>query len=1187
MNRYEEEIVTAQYADDPNDLLPPHAADPNSNGLSLGCILSIIAGIVFSLLLVVAAIGFSYFVWSSKKQNQAIAAKEPTVAVESLNANSLAEAVEVFDGDDRVKQVDIESHPDFAGINLLFQKCSEAGDWDDAETIYPYFDFKRYSREICGVSETIRFFQAYEQREIDRAVRNFGVFIPPFSKWEFVEIQQLSPNERLVYAQIQLSYDVTVKRCRVWVTKNRFAGWKIYDWEEMSSLCRASSEAAILIAEPNTIYKNTFNQYYELLETDLTETSSDAEYDRILRKCEGLMLNPKIQPSVLLNVGEYWSSIDKPKEVLRCVSKIQNKDLIPEVYRLEGNAYKELEDYESAVEKYELFIEQVGVHSDVLQSLIDCYEELDDQDKQQAYQLERFSAWPASSCYFDAREVLAFYKDEPEKLFNAIARSPESEEIFRRCFDQLAGNPFALPELTLAKEHFDKSDLQAPLLKQRVSAWLVMAEGNRDEFQRLMVDVFEQDSETYVDEKWTEAVEYGYYRKLLDTTSDKTAAFEAMARIYLFGDWYGSETDFASICDASFQLIPENRYAIYFKAYQFFQAGEFSKAMPLFKSIDGKMDGDFEYLNNSITKWRLISLLVQKQFSEALELAKQKDSVQMLLKVSIEQDSPEMLDMISDKDLEEPARLLLKGLRALEKNQNKLAVKHLSSYLKNEETSYGLTNAAIAGLVKARPKNSALTFFKNNSTYSVYRYFADTLEQNRDWQALEDLSGTALKLLKREFKDNSYAERSILGSLSEAQWRQQKYGSILKRYKALGDKQELEDARVVLWAACKASDFKLARQICEKNSTGYSYETDKALVAAFEGDVQAFSAEAKEITPYSRAGLGVTLLGLGVDDQFRRLLYQDSKAVNIEYWNDNSKSIDAVFPSEWEITDDQIQSALTQLSKATGQKFEMVKTPTPKDGQPELWAAKSNNYGVMIEAKQIDDGEFSGFASSAASRRTRKTLVGRHQQVAVKAFPITGQKTDSQSRNKKSKSARISKQDSAASDQLAASLLVSIADQPPLALRSVGGWSDDEVSFERIKAKAEGKAYKNLASIDTFYSYRLDATESDFTFEKLEFQKGLAQVFQQFQNSADLKKEFLVTVEHGNIAAEKIQVKLDEEFELLSYNQGATFTGTVAKQSEPFGIFKTGDRLEFTDGQIDQWKLKLADKVQSGQRKKK
>ena len=94
----------------------------------------------------------------------------------------------------------------------------------------------------------------------------------------------------------------------------------------------------------------------------------------------------------------------------------------------------------------------------------------------------------------------------------------------------------------------------------------------------------------------------------------------------------------------------------------------------------------------------------------------------------------------------------------------------------------------------------------------------------------------------------------------------------------------------------------------------------------------------------------------------------------------------------------------------------------------------------------------------------------------------------------------------------------------------------------------------------------------------------MANAFQQVQNSSDANKEFSATVEYANVSVEIIQVKLDEAFELASYDQGATFTGTVTKQSDPFGIFKTGDRLEFTDDQIKQWKLKLGDEVQSGQR---
>ena len=210
----------------------------------------------------------------------------------------------------------------------------------------------------------------------------------------------------MVYAQVQSYGDV--ERCRVWVTKNRFAGWKVYDWEGVSDLCRSSTEAAWLIEEPNANYTNAFNKYYELMETDLTQADSDAEYARILKKCVELRLNPKIRPSVLLIIAEYWLRFGRPEEALRCVSNIQNKDLIPEAYRLEGNAYKELKDYEAAVESYELFVEQVGSHSDVLQSLVDSFEELGDEEQQQAYQLERFKAWPASSCYFEVGEVLAF-----------------------------------------------------------------------------------------------------------------------------------------------------------------------------------------------------------------------------------------------------------------------------------------------------------------------------------------------------------------------------------------------------------------------------------------------------------------------------------------------------------------------------------------------------------------------------------------------------------------------------------------------------------------------------------------------------------------------------------------------------------------------------------------------------------
>ena len=1170
MNRYEEEIVTAQYAEEPNDLMPPHNADSNSGGLSLGCILSIVAGVFFCLLLLAAAVGFSYFVWSSKKQNQIAIADEPTITVTSLDENSLAEAVEVFDGTGRAKNADIESHPDFRGVNLLFKKLSKAGDVDDIEAVYPYFDFKRHAKDVAAVSETKSYFRQYTQRDIDEAVRDFGVYIPPFSKWEIAKIQQLSSNERLVYVQVQSYGDV--ERCRVWVTKNRFAGWKIYDWEGVSDFCRASTEAAWLIAEPNANYSDAFNKYYELIETDLSETDSDAEYARILKKCEGLRLNPKIRPSVLVNVGEYWLSFGKPKEALRCVSKIQNKDLIPEVYRLEGNAYKELEDYEAAVESYELFVEQVGVHSDVLQSLVDCFEELGDEEQQQAYQLERIKAWPASSCYFEVGEVLAYYKDEPEKLFNAIARSSQSEEIYRKCFDQLTGNPFALPELRLVKEHFDKSDLQGPLLGQRAAAWIAMAEGNRDEFQRLMVGVFEQDAESDIYGKWIEAVEYDYHRKLFDTAQDKTAAFNEMVKVYLFNDWYRSEADFESICETAFELMPENENAIYFKAFQFFEAGEFNKAMSLFETVDGKMKGDFEYLNNLITKWRLVSLLNQKQFSKALELAKQKDSVQQLLEISIAQDSPEMFDRISGKDLEKPADLLLKGVRALEKNQNKSAAKYFSSYLKSDETSYGLANTAMAGLVKAQPQTSALVILQKNPSYSVYRYLAGILEKNKDWQMLETLAKAALKLLKSELKESSYSERYVLENLNEAQWRQQKYGSILKRYKKLGDKQELDDIRTVLWAACKEKDFQLARQICEKNSGSYGSQGSEALIAAFEGDMQAFSAAVKEITPYRRTVLGETLIELGVDDRFRESLRQSSEAVNIEYGNDNLKTIDVVFPAKWGLTDVQFRSALTELSELASQKFELI--TAPNTGRTQRWLAKSNRCGVIVEAKQLNDSEFSGFADSAVKRRIKKTLSSNHQQVTVSVFPITGKPT----------SDRSSKQVYVDYDQLAASLLVSIADQSPLALRSVGAWSDNPALFERVKAFAEGKAYKKLASIEGYYAYELDASEDDGFVEKLRFQKELANAFQQVQNSSDANKEFSATVEYANVSVEIIQVKLDEAFELASYDQGATFTGTVTKQSDPFGIFKTGDRLEFTDDQIKQWKLKLGDEVQSGQR---
>ncbi len=1173
MNRYEEEIVTAQYADDPNDLLPPNGSNPNSGGMSVGCILAIIAASMFCLVIAVVVVSVAYVTWDSKRQNRQAANEFNGLAGEamvtkSLTADSLAAAVEVFDGADR-EQNAVQTDADFKGIEKLFQKVADASDWSDTEAVYPYFDFKKHAEVVRNSPETRSFFRQYGRREVENAVRDFGVYIPPFSAWEIAAIETLSPNERLVYVQVQLVYDTTVKRCRVWVTKNRFAGWKVYDWEEVSDLCRASIEAANLIAEPNASFSKAFNRYYDYIETDLQEDVSQAQRASILRKCEGLKLNPKIQPGVLLNVGSYWESYGEPEQALRCLDKIKNKDQIPEVYRLEGTAYEAMEDYEAAIEKYQLFIQRVGVHSDVLQSLVDCYEELGNHDQQQAYQLERFQAWPASSCYFDAVETLTFFENDPDRLFKAIDRSPESIELYKSLLEQLGGNPFALPKMQLVKKYFDESGSNETSLGQRVTALLALADGDRDKFNQLMIDRFKQDPETDVDEMWELAVDYEFHRELFDALEDKEAAFKQVVEIYLYGDWYGSEESFDSICDSYFASHPADKFAIYFQAYRLFLAGKFDSALPMFESIEGRMDGEFKYLNDNITEWRLTILLNQKKHSEALKLAKKEDAVQKLLVVAVEQDAPEMFGKIEVTDLEDASGYVLRGLRSLEKKQLNLATGYFAKFLKLDEIDYRLERLAIEGLIKSQSKASPTAILKKAPTWRMYSFLAGVLAKNQDWKTLESLAVDASKLLKAEFEESDYAKRRVLENHFEALWNQQKYALILKKYKSLGKDVDLNSRHLVFWAAYKQNDLRLARKVCQLEDDDYGDASDSALLAAFEGDLKAFKTEASKLESYSKANLGEKLMRLQIGGRFRRVLYQQAGPVDIDYSNYNVESIEAVFPADWSIDVKQLNVGLSAMKVLTGKRF--VLTPLADTGQGGKWAAKSECCGVLIELKPGNNSSDSGWASSPLVRRIQPLLASDHQHFAVSVFPIVNEKR-AQGKSPVNYSA------------LASAFFIAINDDSSLAVNSGNGWSDQEEAIARLASIAKEKAHKSLVSIKTVYSFVGEDDGVLYSPEKLGFQKELAEACQRFQNSTETEKSFSATIQYEDAFVEDIEVKLDEGFELNSYGSGATFTATVTKQSTPFGIYQVGDRLEFADSQIERWKLKIGDDEKVGQR---
>jgi tetratricopeptide (TPR) repeat protein len=257
-------------------------------------------------------------------------------------------------------------------VRPLFDALGAALRGQDADRIAAQFDAERMVNEVAAAGGGLPVRTARERRQFSTGLRQgIGKSLAergPVFQWDATEVRnvkKLNNDEAVVIARHQQANHGTMKM-RWWVTR-RNGGWRVYDFEDLDTASRASSEITSLLGHaPGRAMEvaRAVKTVGEAIQAVVQDDVDGAE--KKLAQVQGVQLPPRFESirrlahgMVLLHRGKFEEALKVLEEAHRLQPDLPLADL------LRGVALNRLGKPDQALEHLRAYRDLLGEDADV------------------------------------------------------------------------------------------------------------------------------------------------------------------------------------------------------------------------------------------------------------------------------------------------------------------------------------------------------------------------------------------------------------------------------------------------------------------------------------------------------------------------------------------------------------------------------------------------------------------------------------------------------------------------------------------------------------------------------------------------------------------------------------------------------------------------------------------------------
>ena len=719
---------------------------------------------------------------------------------------------------------------ELAQIEKLIALVSSLADDEVNPDLHECIDFVRYAREARRNPEAKRL--AFFGNSVFAAtVRQRTVGPIPFSQYRIFEIETISEDERKVTLQTWGTYE-NVSPYVWWVARADNNNWKLYDWEPVEFGVRDTKESAVLLGEDNLQRIRAYETYVDAVVDYVEETDdlSDSAKQNLL-DCQSLPYHKALKDSTLYNIATHFYFNDDDVSAKTFLSAVKHKDATPGVYRLLGELALDQKEFADSVKHFQAYLDLIGPNRQVLTSLADAYEGLE--DNQNELKTRRL-ALPLLEESYSPNLGKAFILESKEKLsslFSIIENRDEPNEFFEGLMNQTSSNPFVIEKFESFVDYLEarttKSDASSDFDKAlaiEAKAQLAFTRAEFEEGLAWLESPLILDGKSGGFDYWDKAIEIGVVTKKFEASKDKEAAFEMLS--YIFDEYeYEIESNvFPEITKIALQSDPENAIYNHLAGSTAYDEGEFETAIKYLAKAKQGFKDDPENDNADYNAGLLANCHYLLGDIESAVKGMDVEELKALMYVAVEKnDLTKLKAQIESLESSEEkeylaARLLMENGKYEEAS---VTFVRLLKTVSNDPEYYGPRYRNISSLIECCRLNGAINdAFLRTYRKDVFDRIARTLINDKDWETADQLAIAGRRQLAKR-TSRAVDLQSVLNLEHEILWHRGKFKELadslvfdrdLTKIEKLKD-DEFPDLEFIFRAALRTKNLILADQI--------------------------------------------------------------------------------------------------------------------------------------------------------------------------------------------------------------------------------------------------------------------------------------------------------------------------------------------------------------------------------------
>lgn len=741
------------------------------SGPSLGCIIGIVLGCLFFLMIVGMAVMVSIF-------SPGVFSPPDPITLEQ----DAAEAKEFLATEGVPKALrggHVTTHPDFDKIDQFVQSMAAKVDDTANKKVQKMIDHRRHWKETAKRSTNFFHYSGLTRAELQDLIESMsGPQAFTTGQYEIVRIDQLVSGEY----RVALSYDYGYghETLFVWWLSEVKGRLLIYDWFNSEFGMRESFEYAALC--DLTISESARHDKHLAAENAYLEVDENLEYEpyqKQIRKClkstESYGGAKSLKGQNQLLAAMRWKYHDEPIEAMRMVDKISSPNSTPGAHLLRAEIQFENGLIGDAASSYKKYIKAAGSSPHVERQLIECARamgDVADEKKRLAAYCEHISF--AKNTHLeklielnsDAENKALFEKmdtaDDRAMIYDSIASRMKYRAFYRQQFDTLISHmKSSMPDSSAVRfaELNASSDTEA----------FVNALQSMDGIEP-------EKSAEYRYDFWY-AVPDDKMLDVFKSAGSKESNFKEIADYYRYEEYYPE--GMREICELTLKENPESQAANRILAQLLMKEEEYDAAIEKLNASEKGMEDDED--KSSFNYSMLRALYESGESKKAFEWAVEHELISSLVNLKVAKDDfAEFEPLLAELDQKSDEYKYHHAMLKANRGETEAAVTDLIAIIKEteadetKEVDYR-TEFQLQEILKnsGQPLKLVETFPTEERFWEV----ANQLLQTNDWKRCEDLE----KLAEPSLADAQKA----FGLLVD--WEQGKFEMLAAMRKGLDD----------------------------------------------------------------------------------------------------------------------------------------------------------------------------------------------------------------------------------------------------------------------------------------------------------------------------------------------------------------------------------------------------------------